>query len=201
MLTVEGGTASSSGALAQPNSNTLTFPAQTLAAGLYIVFLEIELTDSPLNDTHDEDYLYIRVIQPEIVANLKGATMRESNGSESILFDASASHDPVTNSSDILTTQWSVLSVPGVSYTDQINCIATFPGCQLLQAGSVTWHTVNDGFALEYLELDTSIFQDNTTLFVIFTISRGDRVASAIQSVYISTRVTSVLLRFVFAAT
>ena len=181
-----------------PSGSTLTVPAQTLAPGLYIIFVEVTVTGSKFNDTYDEDYVYVRVILPELVASLKGATMRVSNGSETIFFDASASYDLVTGvsvTSDILTTHWSVLSLFGISQIETINCIATFPNCELLESGSVAWFNISDIQASQHLELDTDAFSDNRTVFVIFTISRGPRVSSAIQSVYINSDIRPVTLR------
>ena len=183
----------------EPNNNVLEIPAQTLSPGLYAVVLEVYVDVFSGNETHDEDYLYVRVILPELVASLKGATTRESNGSEVIVFDADRSYDavigfPVTN--DILTTRWLVLSVLGLNHVDLINCVASFPYCAVLESGLVSWHNISDVYQSYFLSLDTSIFPDDSSVFVIFSISRGSRVSSAIQAVYISSSVWPLSLRY-----
>ena len=171
----------------------------TLVPGFYVVFYEVEwnITKSGTY-LYDEDYMYVRIILPELVAVINGAAMRESNGSEVILFDASGSNDPVTRSaviSDVLHNKWYVVAVPGLSNIDTVNCIASFPSCALLESTSVTWYTITDPYESKYLNLDTSLFPNNSTVFVIFTILRGSRVASAIQSIYISEAVRPMNMR------
>ena len=183
--------------LSQSDSAFLKVPAQTLVPGFYVVVLEVEINGTQF-DMYDEDYLYVRVLLPELVSTIKGAAMRESNGSEVIVFDANGSNDPVTRSAittDVIYTTWSVLRVSVLSYIDTVNCIASFPGCAVLESSFVTWYNVSDPHSSKYLNVDTNIFPNNSTVFVIFTISRGSRVASAIQSLYISKVVRPVNLR------
>lgn len=183
--------------LSQTTLSNLEIPPQTLVPAFYVILLELTITNSMYNNTFDEDYLYVRIVLPELVANIKGATMRESNGSEIIVFDASGSYDPITGSAvttDVISTIWTVLSDSGLRYIDTVNCLASFPECRMLESDSVAWHNISDPH-LEYLRLDTSAFLDNTTVFVIFTISRGSRMSSTIQSLYINTGVRPVSLR------
>ena len=181
----------------KPNLQYLNVP-QNLVSGFYVVILEVEWNITMYDrNLYEEDFIYLRILLPELVSTLNGAVMRESNGNETIVFDASESKDPVTRSgilTDRLFNKWYVLYVPGLSYIETINCIASFPSCSLLESTSVQWNTITDPDMSKYLSLNTSIFPNNSTVFVIFTMLRGSRVASSIQSIYISDSVRPVNL-------
>lgn len=184
----------------QPETSVLRMPSGTLGNGLYVVTLEVAFPLISQYEWTDDSFL-LRVIDPELVAYITGGDYLEFPFGKELFVHADKSHDPLNKSSMLepLQAAWSFLVFSTNLHPSTLDIIlVNFPYITLPMLNvPYKLYKVNDGS--EYvLKVASSVLPANSYCMALFTLARGNRMASAIQVIKIVHNVLPFSIEYVF---
>ncbi|XP_053378970.1 uncharacterized protein LOC123526495 isoform X2 [Mercenaria mercenaria] len=184
----------------QPNTSVLRLQTGTLTTGFYIVSLEVLF---PTISEYEwvEDSFVLRVVDPELNAHISGGEFLNVPRGDELLIYADKSYDPLNTSLSLppLEATWSFAVFNSTSKTLTVKDLQTFmrnfPHNSLPSNGLI--HMVKSGTDF-VLKVNTSLFPAKSYGMAMFTLSRGTRMASALQVIQFMDNVLPMTIECVY---
>ncbi|XP_045161606.2 uncharacterized protein LOC123526498 [Mercenaria mercenaria] len=184
----------------QPNTSVLRLQTGTLTPGFYVVSLEVLF---PIISEYEwsEDSLLLRVVDPELNAHISGGEFLTVPRGDELLIYADKSYDPLNTSLSLppLEATWSFVVFNSISTTltdkDLQTFMRNFPHNSLPSNGLI--YSVKNGTDF-VLKVDTSFFPVTSYGMAMFTLSRGTRMASALQVIQFMDNVLPMTIECVY---
>ena len=187
----------------QPNTSVLKLPSGTLENGLYVVTLEVRFPSVNVYEWTDDSFL-LRVVDPELVAYISGGEYLEFPVGNELFVNAEKSFDPLNESSELqpLEAAWSFLVFPPMPVLPAAilnTFLVNFPNT-ILPSPSVHPYQIYEVMnGTEYvLKVETALFSINSYFMAMFTLSRGNRMASALQVIKIVSNSMPISIKYVY---
>lgn len=166
----------------QPQTSVLSLEEGLLEPGEYVISLEVVFVEKS-SQYWSEDLIIVNVVLPELVTHILGGEILDIRRGDEIFIDASISTDPAMSLTSVASTpmyaHWYFAHF-SVTPSDLYPFFLDFP-LSTLPAGGI-YYQIRAGSDYA-LRVNTSSFPVYTYAVVIFTLSRGDRISSAMQAI------------------
>ncbi|XP_060605762.1 uncharacterized protein LOC132758225 [Ruditapes philippinarum] len=184
----------------QPDTSVLKLARGTLENGLYIVALEVKF---PSVSSHEwtEDLFVMKVVDPELVAYISGGEYLEIPFGNELNIKGNKSYDPSNESKALepLQAAWSFVVFSSLPPGSLNTILTSFPMITL-PSQTVAPHKIYEiQNGTEYvLKVETSLFPSFSYCMAVFSLSRGGRMASAMQIVKLMSNILPVSINCVY---
>lgn len=166
----------------QPQTSVLNLEQGLLVPGDYVISLEVVFVEKT-SQYWSEDLMFVKVVLPELVTHILGGEVLDVRREQEIFIDASRSTDPAMSLSSVASTpmyaSWYFAHF-SVTPSDLYEFLIDFPLSTL--PANANYYQIGAGSDYA-LRVYTSSFPAYTYAVVIFTLSRGDRISSAMQAI------------------